>query len=237
MTKAELVRTLKEDLEVNKEIIALKVVKEPPPNIPQYNGQAIPGMCALLGELLREGGVYYVTKDNLGCFMSLLGTGTCQNLPRDKYLEFMTSQNEAYRLHKDAETVVKYYDSVDSFFKYPEVNGTGIVVGTLANVDAPDLVFLIVTPHQTDILNRCRAYLGDYSRGFGGSGSCIFNIRYSFVTGDPCFSASDTAWRVFGGLGRDELTYTFPYEKLMEIADQIKPTAEYINHLYSSLVS
>jgi hypothetical protein len=30
-------------------------------------------------------------------------------------------------------------------------------------------------------------------------------------------------------LGRDELTYTFPYDKLMEIADQIKPTANYIN--------
>ncbi len=56
-----------------------------------------------------------------------------------------------------------------------------------------------------------------------------FNIRYPFVTGDPCFSVSDTAWRVFGGLGRDELTYTFPYPKLMEIADQIKPTADYIN--------
>jgi hypothetical protein len=38
-------------------------------------------------------------------------------------------------------------------------------------------------------------------------------------------------------LGRDELTYTFPYAKLMEIADQIKPTAEYINNLYTSLVS
>ena len=86
-----------------------------------------------------------------------------------------------------------------------------------------------MTPHQTDILNRCRAYLGDFSRGFGGSGSCIFNIRYPFVTGDPCFSVSDTAWRVFGGLGRDELTYTFPYAKLIEIADQIKPTADYIN--------
>lgn len=237
MTKEELIRTLKEDLEVKKEVIALKAVKEPPAGVPPYQGQAIPGMCALLGELLREGGVYYVTKDNLGCFMSLLGTGTCKQMPRDQYLEFMISQNEAYRLHQDAATVVKYNDRVDSFFKYPEVSGTGMVVGTLAKVDDPDLVFLIVTPHQTDILNRCRAYLGDYSRGFGGSGSCIFNIRYSFVTNDPCFSVSDTAWRVFAALGRDELTYTFPYAKLMEIADQIKPTAEYINNLYTSLVS
>lgn len=229
MTRDELIRTIKEDLRVKKEIVALKAVQQAPADIPQYEGQAVPGMCALLGEILQEGKAWYVTKDNLGCFMSLMATGTCKILPRDEFLEFMISQNEAYRLHKDADTVVKYYDKVDSFFEYPERGGTGMVVGPLAKIDNPDLVFLIVTPHQTDILNRCRAYLGDYTRGFGGSGSCIFNIRYSFVTGDPCFSVSDTAWRVFGGLGPDELTYVFPYSKLLEIADQIKPTAEYIN--------
>lgn len=229
MTKDELVRTLKEDLEIKKEIVTLKAVSEIPSDIPPYKGQAIPGMCALLGEVMREKSVWYVTKKNMGCFMSLSGTGTCKNLPRDKYLKFMIGQNEMYRMHKDADTVIEYYNKVDEFFHYPEYTGTGIVVGPLEKVEDPDLVFLIVTPHQTDILNRCRAYLGDFSRGFGGSGSCIFNVRYPFVTGDPCFSVSDTAWRVFGGLGRDELTYTFPYPKLMEIADQIKPTADYIN--------
>lgn len=234
MTKNELIITLKDDLEIQKEIVALKAVKEPPPDIPPYEGQAIPGMCSLLGEIIQGGKVWYVTKKNVGCFMSLSGTGTCKSLPRDKYLNFMIGQNEMYRMHKDDATVRSYHTKIEGFFKSPEHTGTGIVVGPLSKVDDPDLVFLIVTPHQTDILNRCRAYLGDFSRGFGGSGSCIFNIRYPYVTGDPCFSVSDTAWRVFGGLGRDELTYTFPYAKLMEIADQIKPTAEYINS-YSPL--
>ena len=229
MTKDALIATLKNDLEIQKEIVALKAVKVPPMDIPPYKGQAIPGMCALLGEIIQEGTVWYVTKENVGCFMSLTGTGTCKNLSKDEFLDFMIEQNEMYRMHKDDETVRKYHAKVDAFFASPEHTGTGIVVGPLSKVDNPDLVFLIVTPHQTDILNRCRAYLGDFSRGFGGSGSCIFNIRYSFVTGDPCFSVSDTAWRVFGGLGRDELTYTFPYAKLLEIADQIKPTADYIN--------
>jgi hypothetical protein len=35
---------------------------------------------------------------------------------------------------------------------------------------------------------------------------------------------------------KDELTYTFPYAKLQEIAEQIKPTAEYVNNLYTSLL-
>jgi len=166
MTKDDLIKTLKDDLEIQKEIVALKAVKEPPPDIPPYEGQAIPGMCSLLGEIIQEGKVWYVTKKNVGCFMSLSGTGTCESLPRDKYLNFMVGQNEMYRMHKDDETVRSYHMKIEEFFKSPEHTGTGIVVGPR--------------------------------------------------------------------LGRDELTYTFPYAKLMEIGDQIKPTAEYINS-YSPL--
>jgi len=229
MTRDELILTLKEDLKVKKEIIALKAMKQAPSNIPHYEGQASPGMCALVGEVLKEGSVWYATKENLGCLEALTGTGTCENLPRDEYLKFMIDQNKSYPMHKDGATVVEYYAKVDKFFKHPKVEGTGIIVGPLASVDDPDLVFLFLTPHQTDILNRIRAYFGDFTRGFGGMGGCIFDIRYSFMTGDPCFSTSDTAWRTFAGLGEDELTYTFPYSKLLEISDRIKPTVDYIN--------
>lgn len=229
MTKDELIHTLKEDLKIKKEIIAVKAMKQAPSDIPQYEGQASPGMCAFVGEILKDGSVWYATKENLGCFEALTGTGTCENMPRDKYLEFMIEQNQSYPMHKNADVLVEYYDKVDDFFKHPKVDGTGIVVGPLLSVDDPDLVLLFVTPHQADILTRARAYLGDFTRGFAGMGGCIFTIRYTFNSGDPSFSTSDTAWRMFAGLDEDELTYTFPYPKLMEIADRIKPTAEYVN--------
>lgn len=229
MTKDELIHTLKDDLKIKKEIIAIKAMKQPPSDIPSYKGQASPGMCAFVGEILKDGSVWYATKENLGCFEALTGTGTCDNMPRDQYLEFMIEQNQSYPMHKDAKTLIDYYDKVDDFFKHPEVDGTGIVVGPLLKVDDPDLVLLFVTPHQADILTRARAYLGDFTRGFAGMGGCIFTIRYTFHSGDPSFSTSDTAWRMFAGLDEDELTYTFPYPKLMEIADRIKPTAEYVN--------
>jgi len=229
MTKDKLIHTLKEDLKIKKEIIAVKAMKQAPSDIPQYEGQASPGMCAFVGEILKDGSVWYATKENLGCFEALTGTGTCENMPRDKYMEFMIEQNQSYPMHKNADVLVEYYDKVDDFFKHPKVDGTGIVVGPLLRVDDPDLVLLFVTPHQADILTRARAYLGDFTRGFAGMGGCIFTIRYTFNSGDPSFSTSDTAWRMFAGLDEDELTYTFPYPKLLEIADQIKPTAEYVN--------
>ncbi len=229
MTKDELIRTLKEDLKVKKEIIAIKVMKKAPSDVPHYEGQASPGMCALVGEILKDGSLFYTTKENLGCPMALTATGTCENEPRDKFLEFMIDQNREYPMHKDPATLENYYDKVDEFFTYPKVDGEGIVTGPLLKVDDPDLVLLFVTPHQSDILSRTRAYLGDFTRGFAGMGGCIFTIRYTFNSGDPTFSTSDTAWRMFAGLEEDELTYTFPYPKLLEIADQIKPTAEYVN--------
>ena len=233
MTKDKLVYTLKEDLKIKKEIIAVKAMKQAPSDIPQYEGQASPGMCAFVGEILKDGSVWYATKENLGCFEALTGTGTCENMPRDKYMEFMIEQNQSYPMHKNADVLVEYYDKVDDFFKHPKVDGTGIVVGPLLRVDDPDLVLLFVTPHQADILSRARAYLGDFTRGFAGMGGCIFTIRYTFDSGDPSFSTSDTAWRMFAGLDEDELTYTFPYPKLLEIADRIKPTAEYVNGFIS----
>ena len=234
MTKDKLIRTLKEDLKVKKEIIAVKAMKKTPSDVPVYEGQATPGMCALIGEILKDESSWYITKENLGCFEALTATGTCENLPRDEYLEFMTEQNKSYPMHQDAVTLVKYYDKVDEFFQHPKVDAKGLVVGPLARVDDPDLVLLFLTPHQTDILNRIRAFFGDFTRGFGGMGGCIFNIRYSFMTGDPCFSTSDTAWRIFANLNEDELTYTFPYSKLLDIADRIKPTAEYVNGFKST---
>lgn len=229
MTKDELIQTLKEDLKVKKEIIAIKVMKQAPSDIPHYEGQASPGMCALLGEILKQETAYYITNENLGCPMALTATGTCEITPRDEYFEFMIEQNESFPMHQNADTLIKYYDKVDGFIKYPKVDGTGLVVGSLAKVDNADLVFLFVTPHQADILTRARAFLGDYTRGFGGMGGCIFTMRYTFISGDPSFSTSDTAWRMYAGLEEDELTYTFPYPKLLEIADRIKPTAEYVN--------
>ncbi len=235
MTKEELIRTLKEGLKVRKEILGVKAVQEVPKNIPHYEGQALPGMCGLLGEILKEGFVCYVGHENLGCPEAFTATGTKENLPRDEYLRIMNEQNQNYPMHRDADALAQYYDEADGFFKHPAVTGCGLVVGPLTKVDEPDLVLLFVTPHQTDILTRCRAYFGDFTRGFGGMGGCIFNLRYSFKTGDPCFSTSDTAWRMFGGLSEYELTYTFPYQKLMEIADQIKPTAEYVNSFKTAL--
>lgn len=65
MTKDEVVGTLKNDLEIQKEIVGLKAVKEPPADIPPCKGHASPGMCTLVGKIIKDGSVWYVTKEIL----------------------------------------------------------------------------------------------------------------------------------------------------------------------------
>jgi hypothetical protein len=69
--------------------------------------------------------------------------------------------------------------------------------------------------------------------GFGGNGGCIFNIRYSFVTRKPSFSTSDVAWRVFTGMNGNELTVTYPYEKLVAAAPYLRPIHKYVDTMTS----
>ena len=102
---------------------------------------------------------------------------------------------------------------------------------TLEKRDDPDLLLIFCTPIQADVLIRAHAYLGSMVHGFAGNGACIFNIRYSYVTREPSFSTSDDAWRIFAGLNGNELTVTYPYEKLIAAAPHIKPINDHINNL------
>ena len=62
MNKQEIEKTLKEDLGIKKELVALKPLKEIPPDIPHYEGVATPGLCTQVGEVLKEKTVFYTTQ-------------------------------------------------------------------------------------------------------------------------------------------------------------------------------
>ena len=55
----------KEDLKVKKQIIAIKAMKQPPSDVPHYEGRATPGMCALVGEILKDASVCYAICDKI----------------------------------------------------------------------------------------------------------------------------------------------------------------------------
>jgi uncharacterized protein (DUF169 family) len=230
MEKKEIERILKEVLGLQKEIIALKPLKEIPADIPGYQGMAYPGLCAQIGEILKDKKVFYLTRENNTCFEGLIATGVCE-ISRDEYREAVEQFIDTCPYHKDMDTAMAFYEDGINTIQLPPVENKCLVAGPLSAVDEPDIVLMFCTPKQADILVRAQAYIGNMTKGFGGLGGCIYNIRYSFVTRKQSFSTSDFPWRTFVGLRDDEMTVTFPYERLVEIARHIPPIVEYVNML------
>jgi uncharacterized protein (DUF169 family) len=63
-------------------------------------------------------------------------------------------------------------------------------------------------------------------QGFGGNGGCPFLLQYPYVTKKPSFSYSDVAWRKYIGLSDEELTMSFPYQRLLLFIDDLPSLAE-----------
>jgi uncharacterized protein (DUF169 family) len=232
MTKQEIEKTLKEDLGVQKDIIALKPLKEIPSDVPHYEGVATPGLCVQIGEVLRDGSMFYTTKENHQCFEGLIATGVCE-LSREEFRAAVAEFLGSFPAYKDIDTAMSLYEKCISAMPVPAVTNRCLLVGPLSRVEDPDLVLIFCTPKQADILVRIRAYLGGLCEGFGGSGGCLFNIRHAFYKRIPTFSTSDLSWRMFIGLDDNELTVTMPYEKLQEIAPYIKTNVDYVNNFSS----
>jgi uncharacterized protein (DUF169 family) len=232
MDKQAIEQALREDLGVVKELVALKPLENIPSTIPQYVGVAAPGLCAQVGEVVRDGTVFYTTRENHQCYEGLIATGVCE-VSREEYRKAVESFIEDFPYHKDVDTAMSFYETCIETIKPPKVENACLVVGPLSKVDDPDLVLIFCNPKQADILIRIQAYLGDLFKGYGGSGGCIFTIRQAFETREPSFSTSDLSWRMFVGLNENELTVTYPYEQLLEVAPHIKSTADYVNNFSS----
>ena len=59
------------------------------------------------------------------------------------------------------------------------------------------------------------------------------DVAGPFVAREPTYSTSDFPWRTFVGLEDHEMTVTYPYERLVEIAPYIKPVTDYVGSLKS----
>ena len=232
MDKQAIEHALKAELGVQKALVALKPLKDIPSHIPRYEGVAAPGLCAQIGEVIKNGATFYTTRENHQCYEGLIATGVCE-VSRDEYRKAVESFIDDFPYHKDVDTAMNFYEICINEIKLPPVENACLVVGPLSKVDDPDLVLIFCNPKQADILIRIQAYLGDLFKGYGGSGGCIFTIRQAFKTREPSFSTSDLSWRMFVGLTENELTVTYPYEKLVDVAPHIKATADYVNRFSS----
>ena len=230
MTRYEIEQILTQSLRLTKPILALKPLPEIPTGIPHYEGTTYPGLCTQLGEILKENKTFYITRDNNVCYEGLIATGVCE-LSREEYRAALDEFMHTCPYHKDMDTAMAFYEENIKTIPVPPVTNACLVAGPLHEIENPELVIVFCTPLQADILVRAQAYIGNLTKGFGGLGGCIYNIRHAFVTRQQTFSTSDFPWRVFVGLRPEEMTVTIPWERLLESVPNLPQIAEYVTEL------
>jgi uncharacterized protein (DUF169 family) len=232
MTNSQIIDIIKSTVVLKKEPIALKVWKEEPHTILQYQGNAFPGLCTQIGEVLASGKTFHTNREHCFCTGGVVSTGVAPPVPEEERDEIIRVHASISKSYRDFEIALCYENEMAK--QIPPVNqhNAAVQVGLLRDIEQPDVVLIFCSPGVADIVNRAYCYVaGEPVRGFGGNGGCPFLIQYPYVTKKPSFSYSDVAWRKYVGLADEELTMSFPYQSLLcfihELPDVTKAYRRY----------
>ncbi len=214
-------------LKLKKEPVGIKVWKEEPRSIMKYQGNAFPGLCTQIGEILAGAETFHTGPEHCFCTGGVVATGVAPPVPDEQKLELIEVHNSISKSYKNVETALCYENEMAKRIPVVSEKNTAVQIGRLRDITQPDLILLFSTPGAADIINRCYCYvMGEPIQGFGGNGGCPFLIQYPYVTNKPSFSYSDVAWRKYVGLSEDELTISFPYQCMQQVIDELPFIAE-----------
>ncbi len=231
MTNNDIVNILKNELAISGRIVALKFLKEEPSGIRKYEERAFPGLCTQIKEILDSGETFYTVKDQCFCTGGVVAAGVADSMTREEKKEMVKLHMDMEGSYKDIETAMAYYDHVEKIIPYPKERNTAIQLGLFPQISDPHILLIFCNPKKADILSRNYVYTtGDLIKGFGGNGGCTFNIQYPYATGKPAFSYSDVAWRKYTGISDDEITLSFPYDKLKAVIGNLPEIAKKYNN-------
>lgn len=227
MTNEQIAKTIKNILEVSKNLVAVKTWKEEPSTVQKYRGNAFPGMCTQIGEVLATGKTFHTNQEHCFCTGGIVATGVAPPVPDEEKREMLEVHFEMSKGYQNFDTAMHYEDEMNKLNPPVKEKNAVVQLGIFSEIEDPDIVLIFCTPWAADILNRTFCYTtGEPITGFGGNGGCPFLIQYPYVTGKPSFSYSDVAWRKYIGLAKEELTVSMPYKSLVGFIENLPSVAE-----------
>lgn len=227
MTNEQITQTIRSILDVSKELVGIKTWKEEPRSVPKYEGNAFPGMCTQIGEVLATGKTFHTDREHCFCTGGVVATGVAPPVSEEEKKEMLEVHFEMSKGYRDLDTAMQYENNMEKLNPPVGEKNAAVQLGIFKDIEEPDLVLIFCTPWAADILNRTYCYTtGEPVKGFGGNGGCPFLIQYPYVTGKPSFSYSDVAWRKYIGLAKEELTLSLPYKSLLGFVESLPSVAE-----------
>jgi uncharacterized protein (DUF169 family) len=223
----QIIDTIRSALNIKKELVGIKAWKEEPQNIRKYKGNAFPGMCTQIGEVLNTGETFHTNQDHCFCTGGIVATGVVPPVSKEQRDEMLEVHFQMSKTYKDFDTAIYYLDESEKLIPNVKEKNAAVQLGLFKDMEDPDIILIFCTPGVADILNRAYSYTtGEPVQGFGGNGACPFAIQYPYVTSKPSFTYSDVAWRKYVGLSEEELTVSFPYQSLLRVIENLPSVAE-----------
>lgn len=228
MTNEKTIEILKNILEISKEPVAVKAWKQVPTDVPEYQGNAFPGLCTQIREVLETGKTFHTNRNHCFCTGGVVATGVAAPpISEEDRKEMLEAHLQVSKGYKDLDTALHYEKAIETLSPPVQEKNAVVQVGLFRDIKSPDVVLIFCTPWAADILSRAYCYsTGKPIAGFAGNGGCPFLIQIPFVTGKPSFSYSDVAWRKYIGLAKEELTVSMPYKCLQMLIENLPAVAE-----------
>jgi uncharacterized protein (DUF169 family) len=223
----QIINTIKSAVNIKKELVGIKAWKEEPQSVRKYKGNAFPGLCTQIGEVLKTGDTFHTNQEHCFCTGGVVATGVAPPIAKEERNEMLEAHFAMSKTYKDMDTAICYLDKSEKLIPDVGEKNAAVQLGLFKDMEDPDIILIFCTPGTADILNRAYCYTtGDPVQGFGGNGACPFAIQYPYVTKQPSFTYSDVAWRKYVGLADEELTISFPYQSLLRFIEDLPAVAE-----------
>ena len=186
MTNEQIANTLKKTLELSKDLITVKTWKEAPQTVQKYQGNAFPGMCTQISEVLETGKTFHTNQEHCFCTGGIVATGVVPPVPEEEKKEMLEVHFEISKGYQDFNTAMHYEDEMKKLIPPVKEKNEVVQLGRLTDIETPDIVLIFCTQWAEDILSRTFCYTtGKPITGFGGNGGCPFLIQYPYTTGSP----------------------------------------------------
>ena len=221
-------RMLKDELQIRKEVIALRQCKEEPADFQAYRDKN--NICYMMGEVLDEGKTFYTVLDDHVCLLGCASTGL------DPSLAVMddSQRQESESYHVSAINIfpteaIQQKAELEAQSLFPRFREVfkAILIGPLGSVPQPDVLIILANAEQVHRLTRAYCYAtGSVIKGFAGMGACRMLLPRAFINKEPVFTLSDRAWRRALKLLPDELTLVTPPAPLITMLENLEASQQ-----------
>jgi uncharacterized protein (DUF169 family) len=202
--------SLKKQLHLTKNIVAMKYTNTPPEDIKYEQGPQF--WCAMCGDVQlgeAEEPLFFDAEASICGGASMIGLGA-RHVPKEDYFDAM-----------EGAMVIGEGNNYESFSIMAKVRGKyppytkirrGVIIGSLKDVTMPDMILFTADAHQLGMVATANGFdTGRIIQGYAGGAGCIAGVSHVVVNNQPTFTCGDHGARTFMQLKNDELFISYPY--------------------------